>query len=111
MPRKRTGRPRLYRNAPQMQTKIDQYFYSCHVRGSIPSVQGLCYHLGFADSSSLKYYATGCKARSHFSRTIRMALLRVEAVKAQWLVDGDLGPGRLRGLQFDLRCNGGGRRG
>jgi len=35
--------------------------------------------------------------------------VKIEAWKAQALVDGELEPGRLRGLCFDLRCNHGWR--
>jgi hypothetical protein len=36
-----------------------------------------------------------------------MALLRIRAEKEQILLDGNLEAGRLRGLQFDIRCNSG----
>ena len=105
MRRRKPGGPRLYSNAGQMQSKIDQYFDSCHEREKIPTVSGLCYHLGFTSSTALKHYRHRCKARSLFVRTVKMALLRVEAVKNQALLDGELPAGRLRGLCFDLRCN------
>ncbi len=105
MARTKRGRPRRYSNIGQLQAKIDAYFDACHIQGSIPTKAGLCYHLGFADPAALSYYTDRCKARNHFSKAIRMALLRVEAAKAQALVDGNLDAGRLRGLCFDLRCN------
>ena len=112
MATKKKGRPRRFSNAQELQDKIADYFDACKVQQQIPTVQGLCSHCGFADSSALKYYATKCKAASHFSRTIRMALLKIQAEKTQWLLDGDLEAGRLRGLIFDLRVNhGGGRSG
>ena len=107
MRRRKPGRPRLYSNASQMQEKIDAYFDSCHELGKISTVQGLCLHLGFTSSTALKHYGDRCKASSHFVRTVKMALLRVEAVKTQVLLDVNLEPGRLRGLVFDLRVNGG----
>ena len=102
---RKRGRPRRFSNAQELQDKIADYFHACQEQQQIPTVTGLTYHLGFADSSALKYYATKCKAASHFSRTIRMALLRIQAEKTQALLDGDLEPGRLRGLCFDLRVN------
>jgi len=107
MATKKKGRPRRFSNAHELQDKIANYFHACKEQQRIPTVSGLTYSLGFADSSALQYYATKCKAASHFSRTIRMALLRIQAEKVQWLLDGDLEPGRLRGLCFDLRVNGG----
>ena len=107
MATRKKGRPRRFSNKQELQDKIAGYFHACQVQQQIPTVQGMCSHCGFADSSALKYYATKCKAHSHFSRTIRMALLRIQAEKVQWLLDGDLEPGRLRGLCFDLRVNGG----
>ena len=108
MHRRKPGRPRRFSNAGQMQEKIDAYFDSCHELGKISTVQGLCLHLGFTSSTALKHYGDRCKASSHFVRTVKMALLRVEAVKNQVLLDGRLPPGRLRGLCFDLRVNHGG---
>ncbi|EFI34087.1 hypothetical protein Dthio_PD1427 [Desulfonatronospira thiodismutans ASO3-1] len=105
MRRRKPGRPRLYSNAPQMQERINSYFDACHEWEEIPTVSGLCLHLGFTDPSALKYYATASKAHAHFSKAIRRALMKIEACKAQALVDGELEPGRLRGLMFDLRVN------
>lgn len=109
MRRRKPGRPRLYSNAPQMQERINSYFDACHEWEEIPTVSGLCLHLGFTDPSALKYYATASKAHAHFSKAIRRALMKIEAWKAQALLDGDLPAGRLRGLMFDLRCNHGWR--
>ena len=103
---RKRGRPRRFSNTQELQDKIADYFHACYEQKQIPTISGLTFHLGFADSSSLKYYMTKCKAHSHFSRTIRMALLRIHAEKVQWLLDGDLEPGQLRGLCFDLRVNG-----
>ena len=105
MRRRKPGRPRRFSNAGQMQEKIDEYFSACSERDKIPTVQGLCFYLGFTSSTALKHYGDRCKASSHFVRTVKMALLRVEAVKNQVLLDGRLPPGRLRGLVFDLRVN------
>ena len=105
MASRKKGRPRKYRNVGQLQEKIAEYFHSCSKQGSIPTKAGLCYHLGFADPAALSYYADRCKARNHFSKAIRRALMKIEACKAQALVDGELEPGRLRGLMFDLRVN------
>ena len=107
MATRKKGRPRLFSNAQMLKEKIEEYFSSCSAYNSIPTISGLTYSLGFADPSALKYYASKCKARNHFSRAIRMALLRIAAWKSQVLLDGDLPPGRLRGLVFDLRVNGG----
>jgi len=104
---RKRGRPRRFSNAHELQDKIANYFHACKEQQRIPTVSGLTYSLGFADSSALHYYATKCKAHSHFSRTIRMALLRIQAEKTQVLLDVNLEPGRLRGLVFDLRVNGG----
>ena len=109
MASRKKGRPRKYRNADQLQEKIAEYFHSCSERGKIPTKAGLCYYLGFADPAALSYYIDKCKARNHFSKAIRKALVKIEAWKAQALVDGELEPGRLRGLCFDLRCNHGWR--
>ncbi len=103
------GRPRKVRNLPLLQQKIDCYFDSCHVRGKIPTVQGLAHHLGYADTSPFRYFAKQRQTHAGFYRTIAMAKMRIEAWKAQALVDGDLPPGRLRGLCFDLRVNHGWR--
>ena len=105
MATRKKGRPRRFSNKQELQDKIAGYFHACKEQLKIPTIQGLCDHCGFADSSALQYYATKCKAHSHFSRTIRMALLRIQAEKTQWLLDGDLPAGRLRGLTFDLRVN------
>ncbi len=101
------GRPRKYRNVSQLQEKIAEYFHSCSEQGSIPTKAGLCYHLGFADPAALSYYTDKCRARNHFSKAIKLALLRIQAEKIQWLLDGDLPAGKLRGLCFDLRVNSG----
>ena len=107
MATKRKGRPRRFSNAQEIQAKIADYFSTCQEHDKIPTVSGLTYSLGFADTSALHYYSTKCKARNHFSRTIRMALLRIQAEKEQTLLDGNLEAGRLKGLMFDIRCNSG----
>jgi hypothetical protein len=105
------GRPRKVRSLPLLQEKIENYFSSCHVQKSIPTVQGLAHHLGYADSSPFRYFEKHRQTHAGFYRTIELAKVRIAAWKNQVLLDGGLEPGRLRGLMFDLRCNGGDRRG
>lgn len=105
------GRPRKVRNLPLLQEKIEQYFHACHEWGKIPTIQGLAHHLGYADTSPFKYFEKHRQTHPGFYRTIELAKVRISAWKNQTLLDGNLEPGRLKGLCFDLRVNhGGGRR-
>ena len=99
------GRPRKVRNIKLLQGKIEEYFCSCHEYEKIPTIQGLAHHLGYADQSVFKYFGQKRQAYPGFFRAIEKAKLRIAAWKAQALVDGELEPGRLRGLMFDLRVN------
>ncbi len=108
MPLSKGGRPRKVRSLPLLQDKVEEYFHSCHVRGAIPSVQGLALYLGYADSTPFRYFDKHRQTHPGFYRTIELAKMKIAAWKTQVLLDGDLPAGRLRGLCFDLRCNGGG---
>ena len=103
------GRPRKVRNLKLLQNKTEEYFCSCLEYEKIPTIQGLAHHLGYADQSVFKYFGQKRQTYPGFYRTIEKAKLRIAAWKAQALVDGELEPGRLRGLCFDLRCNHGWR--
>ncbi len=108
----RGGRPRKVSNLPLLQQKIESYFHICHVWDKIPSVQGLAHHLGYADQSPFSYFEKHRQTHAGFYRAVELAKVRIAAWKNQALLDGELGPGRLRCLMFDLRCNHvGGRRG
>ena len=104
---KRGGRPRKVRNLGLLQDKTEEYFCSCQEHGSIPTVAGLAHHLGYADTSPFRYFEKNRQTYPGFYRTIALAKMRIAAWKNQVLLDGDLPPGRLRGLVFDLRVNGG----
>ncbi len=104
------GRPRKVRSLPLLQEKINAYFESCYEWEKIPSVQGLAHYLGYADSTPFRYFAKHRQTHPGFHRTIELAKVRIAAWKTQVLLDGGLGPGRVKGLMFDLRVNGGDRR-
>jgi hypothetical protein len=99
------GRPRKVRNLRLLQDKTEEYFCSCQEQGSIPTVTGLAHHLGYADQSVFRYFEKNRQTFPGFYRTISLAKLRIAAWKNQVLIDGDLEPGRLRGLIFDLTVN------
>jgi hypothetical protein len=102
---KRGGRPRKYRNAQQLQEKIVEYFEHCEQHSKPYTLVGLSTWLGFATTKTFNYYGKHGKARAHFSRTIGMARLVIEAQKSEMLVDSSTSRRTVRALIFDLRNN------
>lgn len=109
MPLSKGGRPRKVRSLPLLQENIESYFRSCQEQGKIPTVQGLAHHLGYADTTPFRYFEQHRQTHPGFYRAVELAKVRIAAWKNQVLLDGELEAGRLRGLCFDLRVNGGGR--
>ena len=90
------ARPLTYKNAAEMQAKIDEYFEQNSDRPW--TVSGLAYHLGFTSRQALINY----KGRSkEFLDTITRARLKCEMYAEERLFDRD----GQRGAEFSLRCN------
>ncbi len=111
------GRPPRYKNAAEMQAKIDAYFTACEgtpllddagnqvlykgrpviVGARPPTVTGLALALGFASRQALLNY----QGRKQFNDTITRAKARCEAYTESRLYDRD----GNSGAQFSLKCN------
>lgn len=90
------ARPLTYKNAAEMQAKIDEYFEQNSDRPW--TVSGLAYHLGFASRQALINYKGRTK---EFNDTITRARLKCEMYAEERLFDRD----GQRGAEFSLRCN------
>ena len=64
------GRPPLYKDPEEMQAKIEEYFFDC----DIPTITGLCLHLGFESRQSFYDY----QEKPNFTYTIKKARLMIE---------------------------------
>lgn len=94
---KAMGRPRLYADPTEFGLKTKEYFESVDARGKMPTMAGLCLHLGFYDRDSFSRYA---EYGEDFSRTVKAAKLMIEDDRHQRLA----APG-CTGIIFDLKAN------
>lgn len=91
----KTGRPRLYPDPEAFAVATDEYFETA----KLPTMAGLCFHLGFEDREGFTRYEGYGDA---FSRTVKRARLRMEADRHERLLDkADFTPGVI----FDLKNN------
>ena len=93
------GRPRKYKDAQTMQSRIELYFEDCERRERPATIAGLAYALGFLSTETLTEYEGYEK---EFSETIKRARLRIEQEKSERLLDKRL---FTPGVQFDLKVN------
>lgn len=66
-------------------------------KGKMPTLAGLCLHLGFYDKDSFTHYAT---YGEDFSRTVKAAKMRIEDDRHQRLANP-----ACTGIIFDLKAN------
>lgn len=92
------GRPRLYDDPIYFEERVDQYFDECTANAKPPTVAGLTYSLGFCDRNALQEY----RKYDGFSRTVKKALLRIEAFKNEMLYNREYA---TAGVIFDLKNN------
>ena len=80
-----------------------EYFTMCLKDEICPDTEGLKFHLGFADRSSLIDYE-GYKDENElsYSHTIKSAKQFILKCKKEWLISGK---GSAQGLKFDLINN------
>lgn len=76
----KVGRPPAFKNAEELQDKIDEYI-SRNV--STPTITGLAYHLGFSDRRSFYDYEN----KPEFTYTVKRARLYIEQCYEQALHD------------------------
>lgn len=76
------GRPALFKDAEELQTKIDEYFESLiyvdsdkQEQSKTPTLSGMAYFLGFCDRQSLYDY----KGKDEFSCIIKRSRLFIES--------------------------------
>lgn len=67
------GRPPMFETSTDLQEKIDEYFGQEQL---IPTITGLCYHLGFESRQSFYAY----EKKEAFSYTVKRARLRIESI-------------------------------
>lgn len=91
--KKLVGRPPKFKNAEELQNKIDAYFKNCPdkkqlvtkigdvVEIPMPTISGLCYYLGFESRQSFYDY----EKEEKFSYTIKRARLFIEKEYEQLL--------------------------
>lgn len=90
MEEKRTGRPRIFENADNLEEVCNQYFEQTDK----PTVTGLTLYLGFADKTTLYDY----RDRLEFSHSIKKALTRIEQYHEEGL-SGNSVAGRIFALK------------
>lgn len=91
------GRPRLYADAEAFAIKTDEYFDLVKEDGKMPTLAGLCLHLGFIDKESFSHYDS---YGEEFSRTVRKARMKIEDDRHQRLANP-----ACTGIIFDLKAN------
>lgn len=94
---KQTGRPRLYPDPQAFADATEAYFDKVAVDGKLPTLSGLCLHLGFYDKESFSHYDT---YGDDFSRTVKKARMRIEDDRHQRLANP-----ACTGIIFDLKAN------
>ena len=94
---KATGRPRLYPDPQAFADATEAYFDKVEVDGKLPTLSGLCLHLGFYDKESFSHYDT---YGDEFSRTVKKARMRIEDDRHQRLANP-----ACTGIIFDLKAN------
>jgi len=109
------GRPPIYTNPEEMESKAEEYFSKCDtgeeievlakngtvvkITKKIPyTVPGLSHHLGFATRKGVFDY----KQKGEFRNTITRALQRIERQRNEKALTGEQEP---RFAQFDLKNN------
>lgn len=93
-----TGRPRLHQDPKAFADDVEAYFALTETAGKMPTLSGICLHLGFADKQSFSNYAS---YGEDFSLTVNKARLRIEDDRNQRLAKADFSPGII----FDLKNN------
>lgn len=79
------------------------YFMMCLRDEVCPDIEGLVFHLGFADRSSLSDYEGYKDAnKASYFPTIKSAKTFILKCKKEWLISGK---GSAQGLKFDLINN------
>lgn len=91
------GRPRLYSDPAVFAEKTRDYFEDIEAKGKMPTMAGLCLHLGFYDRESFARYA---EYGDDFSRTVKAARLMIEDDRHQRLANP-----ACTGVIFDLKVN------
>ena len=91
------GRPRLWTDAEAFAAATDEYFDTVKAEETMPTMAGLCLHLGFEDRESLGRYLEYGPA---FSRTVKRAKMRMENDRNQRLANA-----ACTGAIFDLKVN------
>jgi hypothetical protein len=91
------GRPRRYTDEDEFAQLTDEYFAAAKQSGEVPSLAGLCLHLGFVDKESFTHYAN---YGDGFSRTVKRAKMQMENDRIQRLHSGN-----ATGPIFDLKVN------
>ncbi len=94
---KPTGRPRLYPDPQAFADATEAYFDKVAVDGKLPTLSGLCLHLGFYDKQSFSNYETYGEP---FSLTVKKARMRIEDDRHQRLANP-----ACTGIIFDLKAN------
>lgn len=91
------GRPRKYEDHEEFAALTEAYFERIEAEGKLPTLSGLCLHLGFVDKESFTHYDT---YGGEFSRTVKGARLRIEDDRHQRLANP-----ACTGIIFDLKAN------
>jgi hypothetical protein len=94
---KTTGRPRAYPDPVVFALAVEEYFAEVEGKGKLPTLSGLCLHLGFVDKQSFSNYES---YEEPFSLTVKKARLRIEDDRHQRLANP-----ACTGIIFDLKAN------
>ena len=94
------GRPPKYSNNKQLAAKIEEYFVDADKRKAPYTIPSLAYFLGFDNRHAPAELA---RTKPEFSATIRRATTRIEAQRAEALVQPD--NHNANGMKFDLQNN------
>lgn len=94
---KTVGRPRAYPDPVVFAQATEEYFADAEAKGKLPTLSGLCLHLGFVDKQSFSNYES---YEEPFSLTVKKARLRIEDDRHQRLANP-----ACTGVIFDLKAN------
>lgn len=87
----------MYDSHEAFDAKTQEYFAEVEAKWKMPTLTGLCLHLGFSDKESFGRYA---EYGDDFCRTVKMARLRIEEDRHQRLANP-----ACTGTIFDLKVN------
>lgn len=93
----RTGRPRKFKSAEELQERIDAYFADCEKRSAPYTISGLANWIDIDRQTLLNY-----EKNEEFFGTIKKAKEKIIQMQEEMLVSGQ---GNATGLIFSMKNN------